>query len=293
MLDFKALEPAIDPSNKITFLVDWELTMKCNLDCSYCGTGIDGGHDNTIPHPPLDECLPAIDFMFRYVDLYMNTKPQGIRYVILNVYGGESLYHPEIENILSKIKQQYQPYKDRWHLTITTTTNAIVSTKKLLKIIPFIDEFTVSYHSESTQKQKAQFQNNLLLIKQHKKRQKCVVLMHPDTEKFQDATDMIKWLVDNDIPHLPKQLDHTIKKIEFNYSKNQVGWFKSIYQAKNYNVNENLIENATVDQNNQIDLADTGRTCCGGRSLCKDADYKSRAVFVKNQFPDWSFWKYC
>jgi hypothetical protein len=54
----------------------------------------------------------------------------------------------------------------RWHLTVTTTTNAIISNKKLKQIIPLIDEFTVSYHTESTEKQKQQFRDNLLTIAQ-------------------------------------------------------------------------------------------------------------------------------
>ena len=163
---FEVLEPAIDPNNRISFLLDWELTLKCNLDCSYCGSG----HDNSTSHPSKDECIKSLEFMFEYVDLYMNTKPKGIRYVILNVYGGESLHHPDIVEILSQIQEKYQPYQDRWHLTVTTTTNAILSHKKLSNILPYIDEFTVSYHAENTDKQKQQFKDNLLIIAQSGKR---------------------------------------------------------------------------------------------------------------------------
>jgi len=113
MSTFESLEPAIDPGNRITFLLDWELTMKCNLDCSYCGTGLYGGHDNSTRHPSLENCLETLDFMFEYVDLYMQTKPQGLRYVVLNVYGGESLHHPDIVEILNQVRHRHQPYADR------------------------------------------------------------------------------------------------------------------------------------------------------------------------------------
>ena len=103
---FNALEPAIDPNNRISFLLDWELTLKCNLDCDYCSTGLYGGHDNSTQHPPLAKCLAALDFMFEYADRYMATKPRGIRYVILNVYGGESLHHPDIVDILSEVDRK-------------------------------------------------------------------------------------------------------------------------------------------------------------------------------------------
>lgn len=283
MSNFETLEPAIDPSNRITFLLDWELTMKCNLDCSYCPVGLYGGHDNSTKHPDTLDCLKAFDFMFEYADLYMSTKPKGIRYVILNVYGGESLHHPDIVKILEQVRVKHQPYSDRWHLTVTTTTNAIVSNKKLKQIIPLIDEFTVSYHTESTDKQKQQFKDNLLTIKQSGKRQKCVVLMHQENDRFQDATAMIEWLTQNDIKILPRQLDDNIgvegKRI---YKQDQIQWFNNLYQSKTFGKNTDLLKDK-VESN----LTDIGRACCGGRSLCSDQNYRQRHFYVENKFPDW------
>jgi pyruvate-formate lyase-activating enzyme len=283
MPDFESLEPAIDPNNRITFLLDWELTMKCNLDCSYCGTGLYGGHDNSTKHPPTLECLSAIDFMFEYVDLYMSSKPKGIRYAILNVYGGESLHHPNIVEILSRVKEKHQTYKDRWHLTVTTTTNAIISDKKLQKIIPYIDEFTVSYHSECSDKQKQQFRNNLLTISQSGHRQKCIVLMHQDQELFQDATNMISWLTDNNIKMLPRQLDgNRGANGDRIYNEFQVKWFDKLYSSKSFGQTLGLLENKKESH-----LTDIGRACCGGRQTCTDQNYKQRHFYVDNKFPDW------
>jgi pyruvate-formate lyase-activating enzyme len=283
MPEFEVLEPAIDPNNRISFLLDWELTMKCNLDCSYCASGTYGGHDNTTKHPPILECLLTLDFMFEYVDLYMNTKPKGIRYVILNVYGGESLHHPNIVDILSQVREKYQPYADRWHLTVTTTTNAIISNKKLKQIIPYIDEFTVSYHTESTDKQKQQFRENLLTIAQSEKRQKCVVLMHQTPELFQDATDMIDWLNEKNIRILPRQLDgDTGIDGDRIYNQSQVQWFDKLYSSKSFG------QTCTVLQDKQEShLTNVGRACCGGRQTCTDQNYKQRHFYVENKFPDW------
>jgi hypothetical protein len=285
MPNFETLEPAIDPNNRISFLLDWELTMKCNLDCSYCGSGTYGGHDNSTKHPPMDQCLAALDFMFEYVDLYMSTKSKGIKHVILNVYGGESLHHPDIVKILSQVKQKHQKqYQDRWHLTVTTTTNAIISDKKLKQIIPHIDEFTVSYHTESTDKQKQQFKNNLLTIAQSKKRQKCIVLMHQGSQLFSDAQTMIAWLNQNNIKMLPKQLDGHAgvadkKRI---YSQEQVKWFDKLYDLKSFKSLTNLLKD-----NTDLNLTEVGRACCGGRQLCADQSYKQRQFYVENKFPDW------
>jgi len=252
--------------------------MKCNLDCTYCTTGIYGGHDNTQRHPPVAECLRTIDFMFEYADIYMATKPQGIRYVILNVYGGEALHHPNIVEILSVLRERYQPYQDRWHLTVTTTTNAIIAPHRLDRIIPFIDEFTVSYHSENTAEQKQQFCDNLLRIKEAGRSQKCVVLMHSEPDHFADAQEMIAWLNKNSIKNLPRQLDH-FSPFTFNYNRQQVVWFEGLYKK--------TLDHAVMRGDNKADLADTGRACCGGRELCADQNYRTRQKFVANKFPGW------
>jgi hypothetical protein len=284
--DFSVLEPAMDPNNRISFLLDWELTMKCNLDCSYCEAGTYGGHDNSTKHPPLADCLDTIDFMFDYVSLYMQTKPKGLQSVIINVYGGESLHHPNIVEILKQIRTKHYPFCDQWHLTVTTTTNAIISNKKLQQIIPLIDEFTVSYHSNNSNKQKEQFKQNLLEIKTAGKRQKCVVLMHAAPDLFADSQNIIQWCQENNIKHLPRQLDHHSSHTQFNYNSDQVVWFDKLYLDKNYN-SQQSIQDPKLDQNNQANLSDTGRACCGGKSLCQDTNYKSRNFFVGNKFPDW------
>jgi pyruvate-formate lyase-activating enzyme len=251
--------------------------MKCNLDCSYCPSDLYGGHDNSTRHPALEQCLPAIDFMFEYADIYMSTKPRGIRYVILNVYGGEALHHPRIVEILSAVRERYRPYQSRWHLTVTTTTNAVIPPHRLEQIIPLIDEFTVSYHTECTAAQKQLFQENVLRIKTAGCRVKCVVLMHSDEERFQDAQQQISWLQQHDIRHLPKQLDHPPEQ-DFNYNQHQVVWFEKLYQTS--------LDHAVI-KDHKVDLADTGRGCCGGRQLCENQDFKNAKKFVHNKFPGW------
>lgn len=285
MSEFESLEPAVDPGNRISFLLDWELTMKCNLDCSYCDTGLYGGHDNSIQHPDLAQCLDTIAFMLEYVDLYMQHKPRGIRYVILNVYGGESLHHPHIVSILKQVHQTYQQnYQHRWHLTVTTTTNAVISSKKLHSILPFIDEFTVSYHSENTPKQKQLFKSNIKDIVVHGNRLKCVVLMHAQPDLFQDAQAMIEWCKENQIKFLPRQLDRHITQVKFNYLPNQTAWFDTLYKSKSYHAKKHI---DIQSGQRTTDLSNIGRACCGGRSMCKDQSYKNRDFFVENRFPDW------
>ena len=254
--------------------------MKCNLECSYCGSGTYGGRDNSTPHPPVNECLKTIDFMFAYADLYMSTKPAGLKYVVLNVYGGESLHHPDIVEILQQCQERHKQYRDKWHLTITTTTNAIISERKLNSIIPLIDEFTVSYHVETSDKNKQLFKNNLLAINAAGRRQKCIVLMHPEQNLFDDCQAMINWLEQNQIKYLPRQLDRALSANQFDYQSQQVVWFNKLYSSKGTHAE-------IIPETNATDLAAAGRACCGGRQLCANQNYKEKSFFLANKFPDW------
>ena len=258
--------------------------MKCNLDCSYCPSGIDGGHFNSSRHPPLSDCLDSIDFMFKYVDLYMSKKSRAFRHAILNVYGGESLHYPHIVAVLEQARSRHQDYSSRWSLTVTTTTNAIIAPAKLQRLLPLIDEFTCSYHSENTAKQKQQFKQNLLTIAAAGKRLKTVTLIHSDPVLFEDNQRMIAWLQEHNIRYLARQLDHHDLPHR-KYEVSQVKWFQKMYRDKGETNDLRLIEKKSTQ--NKIDLSQAGRACCGGRSLCHSQSTKEKKFFVSNKFPDW------
>lgn len=264
-------------------MLDWEVTMKCNLDCDYCRSGIHGGHDNTQKHPKLEDCEKTIDFMFEYVDIIMAQRIKSLRTVVLNVYGGEALNHPKIVDIFTVIRKKHQSYSTSWKLQVTTTTNLILPAKKLEKIIPLVDEFTVSYHANNTDKQKNQFRQNILKIKQNSVPVKCVVLMHAEPKLFADAQDIINWCKQHDVKHLPRQLDRVEWSKQFDYDKKQVYWFEKLYQNASHKT-EPIALAPTSDKTN---LTAIGRACCGGRQLCKDSNFRERHFFVDNKFPDW------
>lgn len=260
--------------------------MKCNLECDYCVSGLHGGRDNSTKHPPLQECLDSLDFMFKYVDLYMATKPKGIGHVILNVYGGEALHHPDIIAILKAVREHYVPYQDRWHLTVTTTTNAIISKRILDQVIPLIDEFTVSYHTNNTNQQKQQFKDNLLSIQSAGRRLKCVVLMHADPELFADAQNHITWLNSHGIKHLPRQIDDADYVLNLNYQSKEVHWFKDLYKTKTKGDAQHLPE-FTQQADGSVNMTKIGRACCGGRQVCANQNYKQKEFYINNRFTNW------
>lgn len=250
--------------------------MKCNLDCDYCETGLYGGHDNTQLHPSAEDCFKTIDFMYAYVDRVMKTRRVNLRHVILNVYGGESLNHPNIVQILEEVNKRYKSLNACWSLTVGVTTNAIVAKDKFRQIVNLVDEFTVSWHSQNTEKQKTLCRDNLLYLKQQNKSLKCVIMMHPTY--FKDSQEQIEWCKENQIKCLPKQIDHHPTSIQFYYTTKQIIWFENLYKRK---------IDPVLDSQGQVDLASTGRPCCGGRELCADSDFNNPQKFVKNNFMSW------
>ena len=281
MTDVKSIGFALDPANTPSFLLDWELTKLCNLDCSYCPSGIDGGHDNSTAHPPLEECLRTIDFMYKYVDLYMQYKSKWSRNVVLNVYGGESLFHPDIVQIYELINEKYQKYKDRWTLTTNTTTNLIAGPTVINRVLPYVQYWTVSYHTESNEKQKQQFKNNLLHLKESNANVKVTVLMNPHL--WEDALSMIDFCKQNQINFLPRQLDQLEGSERYNYDSEQINWFNQFYQTNTYKT-----ESYEIEPEDNKDLSQVGRACCGGRQLCLNQNYKQREFYIPNQFTGWS-----
>jgi sulfatase maturation enzyme AslB (radical SAM superfamily) len=286
-MEIKSIELALDPKNIPSFLLDWEVTKRCNLDCSYCATGIDGGHDNSTEHPLLAECLESIDFMFAYVDKYMRYKKLNQRKVILNIYGGESLFHPDIVEILHQVKQRYQPYKDNWYLTVSCTTNAIVGEKQWANIVPLIDNFTISYHSENLLKQKEIFKTNALSLQSSGKPFKTIVMMHNDPVHWGDCMSMIEFLKNNNIDYVAKPMDNTGTK--WAYSQEQFKKLKTFWINKTSSQKETYERQLSkVSSGECVSSIETGRACCGGRKLSTNGDLKSSMAFVPRQgFTDW------
>jgi pyruvate-formate lyase-activating enzyme len=289
MNDIKSIGFALDPNNIPAFLLDWELTKLCNLDCSYCGVGIEwGGHDNNTKHPAKKECFDTIDFMYAYVDLYMKNKKPSQRKVILNVYGGESLFHPDIVEILHECRNRYQIYKNNWHLTITCTTNGVVGFNNWRRIVPLIDEFTVSYHSENLPKQKQQYKDNILFLKKQNKRFKCVIMMHNNKELFEDSESIAQFCNTHGIRYVLKPLDNTGDEWKYSidqFEKMKTFWINTVPESKKDN-NRKIFQ--ILNEGTKVSSIHEGRACCGGRKLSINSDLKSNVTYVPKQgFRDW------
>jgi organic radical activating enzyme len=271
------IEPAYIPAKKLSFLIDWLITLKCNFDCSYCPVG-PMGHDNSRSHPSKEKCLIMLDQMYRYVDVMMQHKNLRFKDAILNIYGGEALYHPDIEEILTNSTKKFQTYSSNWTLNRRITTNASVQLKKWKIICDHIEGFTLSYHSQSSDKMKNMFKNNIEHLIKIKKEHDIVILMYPHKDYWKDCVEFLNFCQKNKLNFRPRLLDGPLGT----YNQEQLNFLKEFFQNKKSKINFNeILTNKNILQQ--------GRACCGGRSLCLNRDLKNHETFVPREvgFEGW------
>lgn len=264
MPDFSILEPTDNNS----FQIQWESTLKCNLDCTYCGDG----HDNSTEHPSLEDSLKTVDFIFEYTDIQMQRKTDPYRLANLNVQGGESMFHPNILEILEYIDKKKQEYD--WYMGVATITNAVVGARHWKEISKYITYYTISYHSESLKKQQDMVRKNILYLKEQGKNFHVAILMHP--HRWENCVNMVEWCKENEIKYHARQLDHGPKDTRFLYTPEQIEYLtgKKIVEPK-------------VETDKPVDLSSRGRACCGGNTLCINKTTNTKYV-VGNTFSGWT-----
>ena len=267
MSTIHTVEAAYHPKNKMGFLIDWLLTLKCNYDCTYCPIG-PLGHDNSKAHPPTEKCMTMLRHMYEYTDTVMHYKKNAFKDVILNVYGGEALYHPDIENILIGSSREYEKYADRWRLRRRLTTNATATSRIWNTVCENIEGITFSYHSQGPDKLKTQFMKNIDHAIKKDIEHDIIVCMYPNERYWQDCLDFMKYCTENKLNARPKLLDG----IEGIYNQSQLEAL--VPYLKNFGP-EDI---AKIDKTSKI--ANQTRGCCGGRPMCMNRDIKNYTSMI-------------
>lgn len=265
MSSIHTIEPAYHPKNKMSFLIDWLLTLKCNYDCAYCPIG-PNGHDNSTQHPPIEKCIKMLKQMYQYTDIMMRYKKKHFKDAILNVYGGEALYHPDIVKILIETTNLYELYSGSWRLKRRMTTNATAPEKKWQKICQHIEGVTFSYHSQGTDKMKTLFKKNIDHVLKTEKEYDIVVCAFPHSQHWQDCLDFLKYCKINKLNARPKLLDGPLGV----YNDKQVEEISLYIKDDSMGILKN--------KNKQLD--EQSRACCGGRDLCTNRNIKDYQTMI-------------
>lgn len=272
------LEPAYHPTKKLAFLLDWLVTLKCNFDCDYCSIGM-FGHDNSTAHPPMDDCLKMLKQSYEYVDCYVQQKKSAFRNVHLNIYGGEALYHPNIETLMEESSKLFQPYAGRWTINRRLTTNASATLNKWKNVTDHLEGVTFSYHPQGPKKLKDNFVNNVEYFITTKKDYDIVVLMYPREPFFTDSLNFLNLCIQKQFKVRPRLIDGPLGV----YNKDQLELLKLFFEDKNGD--NSTFDNLVIGK----DILSQGRACCGGRQMCLNRDLKNSVKFVKRDqsFEGW------
>ena len=153
------------------FQVTWDLGRRCNYDCSYCPSH---RHDNFSPHATLETLQNNVDFLFKYIDLYMQHR--SFKEANISFTGGEPTVNPNFIPFIKYLKEQYyEKYQRKWRAGFALTSNGAMSAKMADAVMEHLDHITVSYHTEADERTKKQVIQRIEQFSQYGPERNCTV----------------------------------------------------------------------------------------------------------------------
>jgi len=274
------------------FQVTWDLGRRCNYDCSYCPAH---RHDNFSPHASLDELKSAVDFLFEYIDVYMEKR--SYKHTSISFTGGEPTVNPNFIPFVKYLKEEYEAkYQDKWACGFALTSNGAMSAKMANAVMENLGHITVSYHAESDNKLKQQVRDRIKQFHDADYSISCNVMFH--AAYFDECKDLCDYLHDLGVKYVPRIIgEEPDSKSNFAhmYTDEQLDYMKNYWTYKNAELNETQEEaaqlsNAGEKTSEKKKLGMTiGRPCCGSREMCLSLNGESRkSTFVDlREFKGW------
>lgn len=117
----------------------WDVTKRCNFDCSYCDdwdtntTEFAYSHSRNIKHPSFDKMIAIIDAV----------EDLGYYDIEWALTGGEPLVIPHINQVL-KYMREGGPH------SITCVTNGSMKLDRIIEAFGYLDHLILSFHYEFT-----------------------------------------------------------------------------------------------------------------------------------------------
>ena len=274
------------------FQVTWDLGRRCNYDCSYCPAH---RHDDFSPHASLDELKSAVDFLFEYIDTYMEKR--SYKHTSISFTGGEPTVNPNFIPFVKYLKEEYEAkYKDKWFCGFALTSNGAMSAKMADAVMENLGHITVSYHAESDNKLKQQVRDRIKQFHDADYSISCNVMFH--AAYFDECKDLCDYLHDLGVKYVPRIIgEEPDSKSNFAhmYTDEQLDYMKNYWTYKNAELNETKEEAAVLSaagektsEKKKLGMT-IGRPCCGSREMCLSLNGESRkSTFVDlREFKGW------
>lgn len=216
------------------FQVTWDTGRRCNYDCSYCPAH---RHDNFSKHATLDELKANTDFLFEYIDTYMQYR--DFKVANIGFTGGEPTVNPNFIPFIQYLKSQYEgKYANKWQAGFALTTNGAMGQKMAQAVMENFGHATVSYHAESDNKLKQQVKDRILQFHYqgglHDFTVSVNVMFH--AEYFDECIELVDFLKAHEVDFVPRIIgEEPDSKPTFahKYTDEQLAWFKDYWRKKN------------------------------------------------------------
>ena len=281
------------------FQVTWDTGRRCNYDCSYCPAH---RHDNFSKHATLDELKNNTDFLFEYIDLYMQHRL--FKEANIGFTGGEPTVNPNFIPFAQYLKQQYEEkYKHRWSCGFALTTNGAMGKKMATAVMENFGHATVSYHAESDNKLKQQVRDRIVQFHTegpaHDFTVSVNVMFH--AAYFDECKDLCEFLDAHGVKYVPRVIGeepdsrssfaHTYTEEQIDYMKNYWKYRNERLNGKKQDLEESKILSAAGEKTTEKKKLgmSIGRPCCGSREMCLSLKGESRkSTFVDiREFKGW------
>lgn len=284
------------------FQVTWDLGRRCNYDCSYCPSH---RHDNFSTHATLDELKSNADFLFEYIDTYMQHR--DYKNTSISFTGGEPTVNPNFISFIQYLKQEYESkYKNKWEASFALTSNGAMGEKMAQSVMENLRHCTISYHAESDNKLKQQVRDRILQFHSEGPKYNFSVSVNVmfHAAYFDECKELCDFLHHHGVKYVPRVIGEesgSRSNFAHQYTEQQLDYMKNYWKYKNAELND---ENEIADrlraagepqnERHKTEKRDgwaIGRPCCGSREMCLSANGKERkGTFV--DFRNFKGW-YC
>jgi organic radical activating enzyme len=272
------------------FQVTWDLGRRCNYDCSYCPVH---RHDNFSKHATLDELKNNVDFLFEYIDVYMEHRQTKIANV--GFTGGEPTVNPNFIPFAKYLREQYnEKYEDKWEADFALTSNGAFSEKMGQAVMENFGHATISYHSESDAKLKQQVKDRILQLHYQGPLHNCTVSVNVmfHAKYFDECKELCEFLLQHDVDFVPRVIGEepgSMPSFAHKYNEEQLAWMKNYWKQKNDALYASSAVGDVVKNAKKLGSS-IGRPCCGSRDMMlHNGTEKRKSTFV--EFREFKGWK--
>lgn len=272
------LEAIVLEDERPELTVHWDMGRRCTYDCSYCGSH---HHNNYSPFVDLEKLQCVLDNVVEYGEVLNQFRKEPI-VTTISFTGGEPTAHPDFFDFVEWARDKYPDIR------MCLTTNGCYNLSKAKIIAEKLNNITISYHADATDKQKELVVNNIKHYKKIGFKFKINLMMHK--EYWDECMDLLNWFDKDSIRYVPRMIGDGSKNPimlasgqAHDYTDEQLDFFSNYWKSK-----DNLF--ACKVNNTGSTNKSPGRPCCrlSTMNMKVDGEWRNTKVSPTTNFQGWN-----